>query len=595
MEKDATRVFVSYRREDTRHVAGRLADRLDEHFHVFMDIDTIEPGMDFTEIIRSAVTECDVFVAVIGSQWTKAVDETGQRRLDDPNDWVTAETAAALQRGVPVIPVLVDGARMPNRTELPEALAGLASRQAVPLRHESFTSDASRLVAAIERRRPATQPAQPDAAQLGAWDAQANKAAVEGRWADAVEALEKISKVDASYDDVGRKLNIARQQRRIGELQAEIRAQAGAGNWAAVATAGSELANLDPAKADPDGLVSRARDTLGGDGRRRQLAALFDKAMQAEAAGRWNEAADALQQISVLDPQNADIARRLSAVRARLGGPPGTGQPGPSHQPTPAGIGSVGSPSWGPPGGAGPGVQTPAGPPGGYPPTGPAGLITMPPPKKKRSPVPIILAAAGAVVVAIIVIAVIVANSGTGTVTPTPSTSFSNPSPTVEPTPTPSESTEEPTAEPSEKTELLSHIPSSIRDTCADYTSSDKVLSQDLVVAVSCTPSGGPKNVWYFSYKDTAAMKKAYNTFITGTYKTGDCNKEQEQLTTSTTEDGKELPGGILKCYKAKGTQHTTFAWTHDFLHILSFADDPKMTFPQMRKWWNGAGPYRKT
>jgi hypothetical protein len=64
-----------------------------------MDIDTIEPGMDFTETIRNAVTECDVFVAVIGNQWTKALDESGQRRLDDPNDWVTAETAAALQRG----------------------------------------------------------------------------------------------------------------------------------------------------------------------------------------------------------------------------------------------------------------------------------------------------------------------------------------------------------------------------------------------------------------------------------------------------------------------------------------------------------------
>jgi hypothetical protein len=588
--KEATRVFVSYRREDTRHVAGRLADRLDEHFHVFMDIDTIEPGMDFTETIRNAVTECDVFVAVIGNQWTKALDETGQRRLDDPTDWVTAETAAALQRGVPVIPVLVDDARMPTRNELPEALAGLASRQAVPLRHESFTSDASRLVAAIERRSPSAAHGQPDGAQqLAAWDAQANQAAMEGRWADAVDALEKIKTVDGSYADVARKLPIARQQRRIAELQAEIRAQAGAGNWAAVTTAGTELAGLDPAKADPDGLVSRAREALA-DSRRRQLAGLFDKALQAEAGGRWSEAADTLQQISALDPGNADIARRLAAVRARLGG----GVP-PNLAGQPPGSPNVPGQGWGAPtvGGDG-GAGLPAAPPGGYPPAGPAGFIAMPPPKKKRSPVPIIIAAAAAAVVAIVVIAIIVANADTGTVLPTPSTSTQGQSPSIDlpsPTPTPTD-----VFTPSATTELLSHIPVEIRDTCDDYNSDDKVLSVDLVVAVKCSPTGtgAPKNVWYFDYEDTAGMKKAFEGFVKGTYKSGDCTKEQQQLTTQTTEGGKKLPGGVLKCYKGKGTQDTTFAWTHDFLHILTFSDDPDLTFPQMKKWWGNAGPYRK-
>jgi hypothetical protein len=587
--KEATRVFVSYRREDTRHVAGRLADRLDEHFHVFMDIDTIEPGMDFTETIRNAVTECDVFVAVIGNQWTGALDESGQRRLDDPNDWVTAETAAALQRGVPVIPVLVDGARMPTRNELPEALAGLASRQAVPLRHESFTSDASRLVAAIERRSPSTAHGQPDAAQLAAWDAQANQAAIEGRWADAVDALEKIKAVDGSYADVGRKLPIARQQRRITELQAEIHAQAGAGNWAAVATAGTELVGLDPAKADPDGLVTRAREALA-DSRRRQLAGLFDKALQAEAAGRWNEAADALQQISVLDPGNADIARRLAAVRARLGA---GGVVPPNLAGQPPGSPNLPGPGWGAPavGGDGGAGRIAAAPPGGYPPAGPAGFIAMPPPKKKRSPVPIIIAAGAAAVVAIVVLAVVFYDPGTGRVLPTPSatTELRTPPPTPSPTPTDN-------IPPSAKTELLSHIPVEIRDTCDDYTSEDKVLSVDLVVAVKCSPTatGAPKNVWYFNYSDTAAMKKAFDGFVKGTYKTGDCTKEQQTLTTETTEGGKKLPGGVLKCYKGKGTQDTTFAWTHDFLHILTFSDDPDLTFPQMKKWWGSAGPYRK-
>jgi hypothetical protein len=80
----SARVFVSYRREDTRHVAGRLADRLVERFQVFMDMDTIEPGTDFTDVIRRAVNHCDVFLSVIGTQWITVEDERGLRRLDAP-------------------------------------------------------------------------------------------------------------------------------------------------------------------------------------------------------------------------------------------------------------------------------------------------------------------------------------------------------------------------------------------------------------------------------------------------------------------------------------------------------------------------------
>ena len=92
-------MFVSYRRQDTRHVAGRLADRLVEHFDVFMDMDTIEPGTDFTDVIRQAVESCDI-LSVIGASWTTVLDEQGQPRLNDSADWVVAEAAVALQRGV---------------------------------------------------------------------------------------------------------------------------------------------------------------------------------------------------------------------------------------------------------------------------------------------------------------------------------------------------------------------------------------------------------------------------------------------------------------------------------------------------------------
>jgi hypothetical protein len=144
-------VFVSYRREDGGDAAGRLADRLVDRFgagRVFMDVEAIEPGTDFVEVITRAVEACDVLVVVIGPGWLTATDTRG-RRLDDPNDWVRVEVRTALARGARVIPVLVRDAVMPNRGDLPEDLAGLARRAALRVRHESFRDDAARLVAAV--------------------------------------------------------------------------------------------------------------------------------------------------------------------------------------------------------------------------------------------------------------------------------------------------------------------------------------------------------------------------------------------------------------------------------------------------------------
>ena len=129
-------IFVSYRRQETSHLAGRLYDRLADRFgegQVFIDVDTIEPGVDFAEEIFRAVAACKVLLAIIGPTWLIAADERGRRRLDDPDDLVRLEIEAALARGVRVIPILVEGAVMPAREDLPESLAGLARRNA--LRH----------------------------------------------------------------------------------------------------------------------------------------------------------------------------------------------------------------------------------------------------------------------------------------------------------------------------------------------------------------------------------------------------------------------------------------------------------------------------
>ena len=155
------RIFVSYRREDTRHLVGRIGDRLMDHFgdeRVFVDVDTIEPGLDFAEAIAAAVGSCQVLLALIGDRWLDSTDRKGRRKLDDSNDLVRLEIQAALERNIRVIPVLVDGVAMPTAEELPPSLAGLARRHAFELSYSRFRDDARRLVGLLDRLLAAPPP-----------------------------------------------------------------------------------------------------------------------------------------------------------------------------------------------------------------------------------------------------------------------------------------------------------------------------------------------------------------------------------------------------------------------------------------------------
>ena len=130
------RIFISYRREDTAYPAGWLYDRLASRYgdgQIFKDVDSIELGDDFVEVITNAVGNCDVLLALVGDEWLTITDADGRRRLDDPNDFVRLEIEAALTRNVRVIPILVDGSRMPHAEEVPASLAGLVRRQALEL------------------------------------------------------------------------------------------------------------------------------------------------------------------------------------------------------------------------------------------------------------------------------------------------------------------------------------------------------------------------------------------------------------------------------------------------------------------------------
>jgi TIR domain/WD domain, G-beta repeat len=147
-------VFISYRREEAAGHAGRLRDRLIARFgenQVFMDVDAIEPGLDFAEEIAAAVESCQILLAVIGKEWLAASDNEGRRRLDDPDDLVRLEIEAALKRNTRVIPVLVGGAAMPRRKDLPDPVGSLARRHAHELSHSRFDYDAEQLLEIIEK------------------------------------------------------------------------------------------------------------------------------------------------------------------------------------------------------------------------------------------------------------------------------------------------------------------------------------------------------------------------------------------------------------------------------------------------------------
>ena len=140
-------IFVSYRRTDAAGHAGRLYDQLANRFgaaNIFKDLDSMEPGADFAEVIEDTVARCDALIAVIGSDWLSS-------RLEDPEDWVRLEIAHALARKVRVVPVLVEGAKMPAPTDLPEDLSALSRRHAVDLSETGWHAQVTELLDRLEK------------------------------------------------------------------------------------------------------------------------------------------------------------------------------------------------------------------------------------------------------------------------------------------------------------------------------------------------------------------------------------------------------------------------------------------------------------
>jgi len=173
-------IFISYRRSDSEGETGRLFDDLSSRFSgqsVFMDVDTIQPGRDFRKAIEESIHSCSVLLAVIGQRWLESTDEFGKRRLEDEGDYLRLEIASALRRDIPVVPVLVGGARMPRADQLPGELVDLAYRNAVELTHSRWKSDLQVLAQALKPYlqvvgAPAVAPAAPALTAASAFTAQ---------------------------------------------------------------------------------------------------------------------------------------------------------------------------------------------------------------------------------------------------------------------------------------------------------------------------------------------------------------------------------------------------------------------------------------
>src|SRR5512133_74724 len=241
------RIFISYRHQETAWPARHLFAVLVVPFpgdQVSKDVDSIEPGEDFVERITRAVGSCDALLALIGPQWLTITNKKGQRRLDDPEDYVRLEIETALTREIRVIPILVDETQMPEADELPPSLAPLAHRNAVQINSRTF--DTQRLIATLRKTlaelkvsETTTEVDGPDGEQLQAIDpaadsdglitpARAELAAEQraaqvardyqvglrlfdaGRWTEAVGVLERVTRLDATYRDAPALLGRAR-------------------------------------------------------------------------------------------------------------------------------------------------------------------------------------------------------------------------------------------------------------------------------------------------------------------------------------------------------------------------------------------------
>ncbi|OYX24133.1 MAG: hypothetical protein B7Z16_01040 [Algoriphagus sp. 32-45-6] len=151
------KIFISYRREDTSGESGRLKDKLEQIFgaeNIFYDVETLEAGLNFDESISKALSESKVLLAMIGPHWLRVTDAEGKPRIQKNNDWVRKEIGMALGRNIRVIPVLVNGAQMPDPESMPDDLHELSLKHAQEISSSRWNYDVGELIKVLEKIVP---------------------------------------------------------------------------------------------------------------------------------------------------------------------------------------------------------------------------------------------------------------------------------------------------------------------------------------------------------------------------------------------------------------------------------------------------------
>ena len=147
------KIFISYRREDTGTAADRLFSNLSKEFgrrQVFMDFNSLKPGTDFVEQIIKTISSCKAMIVFIGPQWLNKITQNKAKKKDSlSHDYVEVEVAAGLDLGIPIIPLLLDGAKMPSEKELPSGLEPFAKYHAFEITTKRWQYDVKSLIAAL--------------------------------------------------------------------------------------------------------------------------------------------------------------------------------------------------------------------------------------------------------------------------------------------------------------------------------------------------------------------------------------------------------------------------------------------------------------
>ena len=297
-------VFINYRRGDTSGEARALFNELVAirgKDSVFMDVDTIALGRDFRQVVRERVETCDLMLALVGRDWTTVTNSSGKRRLEDSNDFVRLEIAAALKRDIPVIPVLVQGAAMPAAEQLPEEIKDFAYRNGFELSHSRWESDLQEMLKRLGLLSEPGQPASPEKVNPTVTESP-NAPSKTSAHGTGENQIQKASPAKARY---------------IGMAAAALAVVLGTGGLVYYKNAADENARLEQARQEKVKAEAEAQRKAADEAEKQRVAEAERKAAEEARKQRLAEAEAERKRLAEAEAERKRLAQ-LEAERKRL-------------------------------------------------------------------------------------------------------------------------------------------------------------------------------------------------------------------------------------------------------------------------------------